>query len=318
MKQLLTLLLLLPLFCFSQIATRYQFLPPPVIIDTAGGGGNDIPPDSNYGRPNLLFYADAESEIFSPNNADPFNVYGGYYSTSITQSNTVAAQGSKAYRFVVSKTDGQVANGRRAELSNYDPLGDIGYQYEIWFGANYYIPPDWTPETNNILNYIVMQFHDYPTNGETEFKSAFQLLISKNKWSLDRRWCATESTGDMVEVLGTDVTMNLNNPTVKFGQWTNIVVHLKFRDPLAVDANDGKIEIWIDGLKCHEYNGKLGYHHAQPPFFKTGIYAWMWNNDNLDCCGQFTVVDTRELFMDEIRLSLGANRYNDVVPPAIP
>ncbi len=230
----------------------------------------------------------------------------------IFKSNDISVT-NKAYKFVVDKTDVQCANGRRAEFSNYSDVLTNGYVgYERWIGFNIYVPGSWTFETNPILTNIIHQWHDNEQGGETGYKSAFEFVISTDKFAYNTRACANESGSGFVEEFH---SMELYNPSIVRDAWHSIVIHLVFQNPATAQGNQARVQIWIDGTKASDPPPlQMGYNHIYSPFFKIGNYSWAWNDDNLACCGNFTVVTTRTHYVDNVRIGTELATYNDVVP----
>lgn len=262
---------------------------------------------SAFIRQNLIMTADANSGTLP----SPFDVQCFGAPGSISQSNDLSAT-QKAYKFVVGKTDVQCANGRRAELNNFSDVLVNGYQgYDRWIGFKIYIPGSWTFETNPILTNILHQWHDNEQGSETGYKSAFEFVISTNKWAYNVRACANETGSGFFEQFR---PMELYNPTIIRDVWHDIVIHLVFQSPATAQAYNARVEIWINGTKATDYTGLMGFNHTYSPFPKVGNYAWAWNNDNLACCGDFTVVTQRTHYVNFFRLGNQNATYNDVAP----
>lgn len=260
----------------------------------------------------------------------PFDVGFASATGGLSKSSTVGGRfgAGNAYKFFTDKAQATGGLGCRSELWMFsDPSGATGQGYqnfERWVGFSLWIPSGWVFETNDFIYHILHQWHDncFDFSGtETELKSSFEFGIWKNQWTFVNRSNLTLNGGITTEILpNTRTAMNIVNPTVVRGAWTDFVIHLKFKDGAASNpsAAQAVVQIWINGVLCADYNNlRMGYHHTQPPYLKIGNYSFMWNPENYADYTGFEQEPTKTHYADNIRLASASGNFNSV-NPAVP
>lgn len=287
------------------------------------GGNFNLAQVNGAARVGITTFADAETGTLP----SPFDVGFASAVGGLTKSSAVGGRfgPGTAYRYFTDKAQSDVTFGLgcRSELNMLSPAAgatEQGYHdYEVWIGESLYIPSSWTAETSNVFWHILTQMHDncfaYLAT-ETDLKSAFEFVIWKNKWSFITRSNLT-ANGPITTEITPDMgnRMTLSNPDVVRDAWTDIVIHLKFKNGASPTAAQAVVQIWINGVLCADYsNLRMGYCHTQPPFVKTGNYSFMWNPENYADYTGFEVEPTKTHYMDLFRFGNSTSNYYSVFP----
>jgi hypothetical protein len=198
-------------------------------------------------RSNLIFNLDFEGS----NPFDENKVYKqGCCSYSVTQSNSIAREGSSSFRAEVKASDASVSSGYRAELTTggYNTSGT-----EVWVGYSSYFQ-DWNSFGGGEH---VVQWH--PNNGSGSAELSLQTAANKF---------------DVVRSLnGTNYRQTTGVKTIVSNKWYDFVWHIKWST-----GTTGLIELWIDGEKYYSFTGKTMSSTA--PYFKLGINRWNMGNSS--------------------------------------
>lgn len=197
-------------------------------------------------RGNLLFDIGFEGSV-------PFNenqVYKqGCCSYSITQSTSMAREGSGSFRAEVRGSDGSTSSGYRAELIT----GGYTSGSEVWYGYSTYFQ-NWNAFSGGEH---VVQWHPNNSTGSAELS----LQTAANKF-------------DVVRCLGSTVYRQSSGlKTITPNKWYDFVWHIKWST-----GSTGLIELWIDGEKYYSYTGKNM--SSSIPYFKFGINRWNMGSSN--------------------------------------
>jgi hypothetical protein len=219
--------------------------------------------------------------------------------SAITVSKAVTHNGHPSLRFELNKTDSTIGNGKRSEISlNYERKRKV----EKWFGWSVYLPKsyvfDYEPE-------IIAQWHDIPDadlNEKATRSPPIALNTYLGRYMLQVIWAAAPvNTNKTVDGL---IYPDLG--PYETGKWTNWVFHIKFSW-----ENDGILEIWKNGVKVYSRYGPNSYNDENTPYFKLGIYKWMWmpNQDQ-----GHSLITNRVLYISDIRIGDANATYKDVDP----
>ncbi len=239
---------------------------------------------STYVRKNLLFDYTAESNdalIFNWNlPLTSWHQKYAYSSSSVTRSNTVARSGGYSIKYVLNKSDGMVASGKRAETYR-NPRGEAA-KVERWYGVSVFLPGDFAYDASPE---IVTQWHNLLSYGGPD------LAV----WTASGTW--------RVVKVG---NISYNVGSYERNKWTDFVFHVKWSS-----GTDGLLEVWKNGVKIISKTGQTmaaGLTYA--PFFRTGLYKWHWNT------GSKAVSSTtrRTIYIDEVREGNEYATYADVKP----
>lgn len=240
---------------------------------------------STYVRKNLLFDYTAESTdalLFYWNTPSKYwHQKYAYSSSSVTRSNVVSRSGGYSVKYVLNKSDGMVASGKRAETYR-NPRGETSAKVERWYGVSIFLPSDFAYDTSPE---IVTQWHSLLSYGGPE------LAV----WTASGTWRIVQ--------LG---KISVNIGSYERNKWTDFVFHVKWSS-----GTDGVLEVWKNGVKVVGKTGQTmpsGLSYA--PYFRTGIYKWHWNTGSKTP----SLTTRRTIYVDEMRVGNAYATYADVKP----
>ncbi|HWK03610.1 MAG TPA: polysaccharide lyase [Puia sp.] len=249
---------------------------------------------AGWSQSNILFQSNFESAtaIKSLPGIDSCCSY------SVQRSDSFARTGTYSMRMEVRKILPMPAIGYRAEMAcQGEPVPNV----ERWYGFSIYLPMDYASDP---ADEILAQWHDTPDydKGETVRSPPISLLTNRKQWHLNIIW-ATNPVNTNATRSG-DASINLGACTP--GQWTDWVFHLKFSY-----QSDGLIQIWKNGAMIATRNGPNYYNDEKGPFFKTGIYKWVWTPD---WAGELSVLTKRVIYIDNVKMGNQLAKFSDVDP----
>lgn len=161
----------------------------------------------------------------------------------------------------------------RFELRNDDPTVEFGsnrveLRYNIgtnhWIRWAYYLPTD----SNQLdhLNYISGQWKEGTGGIQTGGGSPpLAVVVNGNYLIMYRRWAYAGSTNSETN-LSRDTIGTLDR-----GQWVRLVINYE-----PSHTTSGKVQVWKNGVKVLDITGRNYYEGATAPYFKLGVYRWVW------------------------------------------
>ncbi|WP_299759948.1 polysaccharide lyase [uncultured Pontibacter sp.] len=173
--------------------------------------------------------------------------------------------GAKSGRFELRSSDGQVANGTRAEVIVADPATNKNRWYSF---AAYFPAKDYAYDSGSE---VISQW--WQTSGSTQ---ATSLRVRKDRLIL--------RTGNDPNSL-----KEIDLGAVTKDSWQEYVFHF-----IHSNGSDGLIEVWRNGNKILERKGGNMYNDKMPNW-KIGVYKASWNSGS-------TETSKRVLYYDNIRV----------------
>ncbi len=173
--------------------------------------------------------------------------------------------GAKSGRFELRSSDGQVANGTRAEVIVADPATNKNRWYSF---AAYFPAKDYAYDSGSE---VISQW--WQTSGSTQ---ATSLRVRKDRLIL--------RTGNDPKSL-----KEIDLGAVTKDSWQEYVFHF-----IHSNGSDGLIEVWRNGTKILEQKGGNMYNDKMPNW-KIGIYKASWNSGS-------TETSKRVIYYDNIRV----------------
>lgn len=226
------------------------------------------------------------------------------YPESITLTDSIFRAGHTAARFMLRDTDKLVANGKRAELKiNSEPK----IKADRWYGFSNFLPADYTLDADPE---IVAQWHEIPdfNLGETWRVPPIALSTKNGHWFLHIEW-ATQPINTNYTISGLkDIDLGPYDKNV----WTDWVFHVRFSW-----QDDGILKIWKNGKVVFNLNGPNSYNDQNSPYFKIGLYKWVWNsisNNTSQKAGLQIQPKTKIIYYDEVRVGNENANYKIVKP----
>lgn len=199
------------------------------------------------------------------------------YSLQFTQA--LAYNGTKSARMELRDTDNMVNGGTRSEIAFGTATGK-----DRWYSFAVFFPSDYTSDSGNES---ITQWHSRPDLGEEWRSSSIAMFIHKDRFNFYVDYNAEPISNLMTTPNRKDFDLG----AVPKGVWVEFVFHI-----IHSHESDGLVEVWKDGVKVVENRGGNRWNDQQLPFWKFGIYKWLWNNNGT------TDTNKRVLYYDNIRV----------------
>lgn len=169
----------------------------------------------------------------------------------------------------------------------------VDFDVEHEYSFSLFIPDSWVSDNAPEL---VAQWHGVPDKslGEDWRSPPLGLGIEENRWIIYIRWDARR------------LTPNKNAPgeryqgyikydlgEVDLNTWTDWAFRIKWSY-----ADDGLLRIWKNGTEVISRSGSNAFNDEFAPYFKVGIYKWLWKPGKaIEGNGD---VDSRTLYLDSV------------------
>jgi hypothetical protein len=231
--------------------------------------------DTKVLSPNLLFEEKFEG-------VDPLTAlrldFAAAYSTTV--SNTLAFSGTKALRMELRDTDEKVNGGTRTEIYFTPEINkNRWYSFAAYFPSSSY--------ASDRGKEIITQWHQWPDAdlGEDWRSPSMALLIIEDHLVLNVAFDVNQLTTEVRPVKKFDLGL------VPKDQWTEFVFHV-----IHSYGSDGLVQVFKNDILIFEHKGGNMYNDAKLPYWKLGVYKWLWNDNGT------TDVSKRILYYDNIRI----------------
>ncbi|MBN1670831.1 MAG: polysaccharide lyase [Kiritimatiellae bacterium] len=189
----------------------------------------------------------------------------------------------------------------RTEVVPREQNTRVGEEY--WYGFSILLPEDYKPDP---VWEIVAQWHGRPDFelGENWRNPIMAIWTANGKWVVGNRWDPKPNTFEGGKRrYGGSKRWDLGPQEP--GKWVDWVFHVKWSF-----EDDGLLEVWKDGKKVIERKGPNTFNDKKGPYLKLGIYKG-WKDER----GRAkSVVESRTLYHDEIRIGRAPCQYEGVAP----
>ena len=204
-------------------------------------------------------------------------------SNSITRSSEQARTGSYSAKFILNKSDPDVAGSKRTEavLEWVTPP-----KYERWYGMSIFLPSTYFADH---AEEQLFQWHSQGTvdlDGTSTNNSPLAMYTKNGRWEFGMKYGGTIDLGAYAK-----------------STWTDWVIHVKF----SYQA-DGLLEIWKNGKLVVQKTGRNNYREPKGHFFKIGVYKYGWAQS------YSSATTSRTLFYDDVKIGNENSSYNSVSP----
>ncbi len=250
------------------------------------------------GQPNTILYKDFED----PNIGLGWDGMEACCSYSMTTSTAYKRTGRQSLRVELRKTDPEIYSNKRAELS--DNSYPIPHETNRrWWGFSTYFPSNFSRDS---VHEVLAQWHYRATNVDLSASPPLSLQVYKGDWIVELRYDSVDINVDRGANIKL-VSFNLG-PWVR-DQWTDWIFQYNYSY-----NNDGSLKIWKNGQLVLDYQGKNYYRGSYDPFFKIGLYRWVWGSSWPSQLEQ-SVLTSRVYYLDNIRIGNQQSILQDFLLP---
>jgi hypothetical protein len=256
--------------------------------------------------------AAAQTNIVFQDDFEGSSIFAGWdgeehcCSYSLTNSTNYKRTGRKSLRVELRKSDADVSGNKRAELTdNSYPVPPETNRR--WWAFSNYLPSDFGKDQ---VHEIVAQWHDRPKTSSVSLSPPLSLQIYKGDWIIELRY-------DSVDV-NQDRGSNIKLKTFNLGPWQKDVWNDWVFNYNYSYNNDGYLKIWKNGQLVLDYKGKNYYNGSYDPYFKVGLYRWVWGSGWPSSLEQ-SIYTTRTYYVDNVKVgNKDAILQDFLVPNPVP
>jgi len=230
---------------------------------------------------------------------NPLDIPGEYWTAeypshahSVTISDSIYSDGSKSLRVEIRKTDDEVSDSKRCELSGVaeTPLE------EHWYFLDIYLPGEGDEEyLLDPAPEILTQWHNVPDDGEPWTTPPLALWTMNGKYYINRRWDEDAMTSDeKMESEGKTAWHDLGSYLGDKGKWVTWAFHVKWG---WLEEQNPMLEVYKDSEKVLDCNGLPNMTNDQSGiYWKIGVYKWDWADPESE-----SVLNTRVVYFDNVK-----------------
>ena len=235
----------------------------------------------------------------------PLSIGGGWQTyeypsnrtDAMSLSTTQVRTGTHSCKVRLESTDNNAQWGnRRTELTHNNSTNPDSTLR--WWAVSWYFPSATNPSDSR--EHIIAQWHDKANpNGpcpSTSTSPALALEVKDDRFRVVRRYSTVSycTSSNRQGPFFTDL-----GPVPK-DQWLDVVFYY---DPKT--DSSGQIRIWFNNVLVFSHDGPNHYVDSLFPYFKLGLYKWLWN-------GTLVTPNVFEFYYDRVRIADSSSVYNDV------
>jgi hypothetical protein len=194
-------------------------------------------------------------------------------------------------RFQLNRDDEWVSGSIRSELSS---IG-VKIESEVWYSFKLLIPDNWEFDS---LPEVFAQWHNFPDEGPEKTANVggppLTMYIEGDKFRIVNRSDPSKvTTQDSPTKRSEDVWIG----EYETGQWIDWTIRVNWSY-----EDDGILQIWKDGQLIVDQVGPNTFNDERWPYMKVGIYKWIWKDPAWLDPEDYSKVDTRVLFFDDVAI----------------
>jgi hypothetical protein len=196
-------------------------------------------------------------------------------SYSQTFNSTIKESGNTSLRIELRKTDPEVANSMRCEvtLPSEPPLE------EHWYGVSIYLPnggvDDYALDTSAES---LIQWHTTPDSGEQNVSPPLALLTQNGRYVLSMNYDDGRMSSQSNPYTLTSFQQDLGSYDTDKGKWVRWAFHVRWG---WIASQNPITEVYKNGQLVFQYNGYPNCMNDQIGIYpKVGIYKWDWHYGN--------------------------------------
>lgn len=240
-------------------------------------------------------FATAQNNIVFQDDFEGTSTYAGWdgregcCSYSMVPSYDGGRIGKKSLRIELRKSDPDVGGSKRAELTDnsYPIPPETDHR---WWAFSNYLP--WSFARDSVHE-ILAQWHDRATSSSVSNSPPLSLQIYKGNWILELRY-------DSVDI-NYDKGANIKAKVFNLGPWERGVWNDWVFNYNYSYNDDGYLKVWKNGKLVLDYKGKNFYKGSYDPFFKIGLYRWVWSSGWPSFLEQ-SVLTSRVYYVDNVKI----------------
>ena len=224
-----------------------------------------------------------KSSFETSNMKTGFQVLEGCCTYSLAQSFTQKRSGTSSMRVELRKSDPEAQYGnKRAELThnNFSTESMINKNLRWWKWSNYLPKATFAQDP---AEEVFAQWHDKHPDKSTSPPLAFE--VKNGRYRIVIR----HSTQNYL-TSPNYVTQYFDLGPVLYDQWADWVVNYNPQY-----TSDGFVKIWLNGKQVLDYKGPCFYNGSWFPYFKIGIYKWLWMGS-----GSSSTTNLRVFYVDDV------------------
>jgi hypothetical protein len=204
-------------------------------------------------------------------------------SYSQTQSTVQKRSGSSSMRVELNKTDPEATWGnKRAELvhNTATSLSGVNANLRWWKWSNYFPSATYAVDP---AEEIFSQWHDKNPSVSASPPLAFE--IKNGRYRIVIRYSTTNYATNPNFVI-----KYIDAGPVGYDKWNDWVVNFNPQY-----TSDGFVKVWLNGVQIVDYKGPCFYNGSWPPYWKLGIYKWLWMGS-----GSTSKTTKRVFYVDDV------------------
>lgn len=208
--------------------------------------------------------------------------------SSITRTTSPAKYGSYAAKIVLNKTDPDIWESKRAEMTYVaEKHGPV--KSERWYGMSIFLPTSYIADPCEEILFQWKGVNKVSQDGYSMSNPPLAMLTKNGRWQLN--------------IKPKDKFTNIDLGTYEPNKWTDWVFHIKWSY-----EDDGLLQIWKNGVLVLDRKGPNTYYDLVGNFFKMGIYKYGWKE------GYYSNTTQRTAYFDEFKVGNENSSFNDVAP----
>ena len=210
-------------------------------------------------------------------------------SYTMTPSTAFKRTGQSSLRVELRKGDPELGGNKRAELTDnsYPIPHDTNRR---WWSFSNYLPAEFGKDS---VHEIFAQWHYRATSSNVSASPPLSLQIYKGDWIVELRYDSVDINIDR----GANIKLvSFNLGPWQKGVWNDWVFNYGYSF-----NNDGYLKIWKNGQLLVDYKGKTFFKGSYDPFFKLGLYRWVWGS-NWPAQLEQSVYTSRVYYVDNVKI----------------
>lgn len=251
------------------------------------------------GQSNIVFQSDFEGPSINLG----WDAQEACCSHSLTTTTTFKRTGNRSLRVELRKSDPDVWGNKRVELTdNSWPIPPETNRR--WWSFSNYLPAGFQRDS---VHEILAQWHHRATSKNISLSPPLSLQIYKGDWIVELRYDSVDINVDN----GSNIRLvRFNLGPWQAGVWNDWVFNYNYSP-----NTDGFLQVWKNGKLVLDYKGRSYYRGSYDPFFKIGLYRWVWHSTWPSRLEQ-SILSSRVYYVDNVKLGNKDAILEDFIVPS--